>query len=169
MDSTQVRKDLSITGINGKPRVGYQVAELIQAIEEFLGWRNATDAFLVGAGHLGAALLGFDRFPDLGLRIVAAFDTDPAKIGAVIHGKEVLSMEKLPDLAFRMHIHIGVLTVPARAAQESTDILIGSGIRAIWNFTAARLDAPDDCVVENVDLSSSFAVLSARLRTILKE
>ena len=73
----QVRKDLQYTGIIGKPKTGYSVGELIQAIETFLGWNNVNEAFLVGAGNLGTALLGHERFSKFGLRIVAAFDTDP--------------------------------------------------------------------------------------------
>lgn len=129
-DPTQVRKDLSVTGLPGKPKVGYPVKELIAAIEEFLGWNNVSDAFLVGAGNLGAALLGFEGFENHGLNIVAAFDTDPRKVNATIHGKTVLPMDKMFDLAARLHVQIGILTVPAGAAQEVANMLILAGIRA---------------------------------------
>jgi len=115
----QVRKDLQYTGIIGKPKTGYSVRELIQAIETFLGWNNVNEAFLVGVGHLGTALLGHERFTQFGLRIVAAFDTDPAKIGQWIHEKAVLSLDKLADLAPRMSIHLGIITTPAGVAQSS--------------------------------------------------
>lgn len=169
LDSTQVRKDLAITGIIGRPKIGYRVTELVEAIESFLGWRNSNEAFLVGAGNLGSALLGYGGFKRLGLNIVAAFDNSPARIGAEVYGKKVLPLEDLPNLAGRMHVHIGILTVPAEAAQEAADVLIGSGIRAIWNFTAARLDAPREIIVENVELASSLAVLSSRLEAVLKQ
>ena len=168
LDPTQVRKDLAITGIIGRPKVGYQVPELIQSIESFLGWKNVNEAFLVGAGSLGSALLGYDGFEHLGLKITAAFDSHPEKIGKIVHGHEVLSLDQLPSLAARMHVHIGVLTVPAGAAQSVADVLIGSGLRAIWNFTATRLDAPPDTIVENVELASSLAVLSSKLEATLK-
>ncbi len=74
LDPTQVRKDIAATGIVGKPRVGYEIGELIKAIEDFMGWSNVTDAFLAGAGNLGSALLGYEGFADYGLNIVAAFD-----------------------------------------------------------------------------------------------
>jgi len=128
--STQVRKDLALTGIVGKPKVGYSVPDLIGAIQEFLGWNNTTDAFLVGAGSLGSALLGYSGFQEYGLNIVAAFDVDPAKIGEDIHGREVFPLEKLHDLALRMHVLIGVLTVPATAAQDVATFMVLSGIRA---------------------------------------
>ena len=74
--SVQVRKDLAVTGIVGKPKVGYQIPELIVAIETFLGWNNTKDAFLVGAGSLGAALLGYEGFKDFNLNVLAGFDVD---------------------------------------------------------------------------------------------
>ena len=168
LTNTQVRKDLAATGIVGKPKVGYQVPELIDAIEGFLGWDNASDAFLVGAGHLGSALLGYQGFADSGLNILAAFDADPAKIGTTIHGREVFPIEKLYDLRDRMHVHIGVLAVPGPAAQEAANQMVLYGIRAIWNFTPARLDVPDSVIVENVSLLSSLAVLTNRLREALR-
>ena len=161
--TVQVRKDLAITGIVGRPKIGYQVPELVDAIETFLGWKNTRDAFLVGAGSLGSALLGYDGFQESGLNIVAAFDSDPSKIGTRIHDKEVLDWEVFHDLVQRMHVLIGILTVPAHAAQEVTNAMVLAGIRAIWNYTPATLEVPPAIVVEDVRLSSSLATLSSRL------
>jgi redox-sensing transcriptional repressor len=166
--STQVRKDLAVTGIVGKPKVGYSVPELIHAIQEFLGWNNTSDAFLVGAGSLGSALMGYEGFKEYGLNIVAAFDVDPAKIGTVIHGKEVFSLERLHDLALRMHVLIGILTVPPPAAQDAASFMVLSGMRAIWNYTPVKLEVPENVIVEDVKLASSLAVLSSRLAEKLR-
>ena len=87
-------KTCKYTGIIGKPKTGYSVTELIQSIETFLGWNNINEAFLVGVGNLGTALLGHERFSRFGLRIVAAFDTDSAKIGQWIHEKAVLPLDQ---------------------------------------------------------------------------
>lgn len=163
LDPTQVRKDLEITGITGRPRIGYSVPELVAAIEGFLGWNNTRDAFLVGAGSMGAALIGYTAFRDYGLNIVAAFDSDEAKIGRSIRNVEVLPTFKIPELAERMHVHIGIITVPAEAAQDVTDLLIFGGIQAIWNFAPTNINVPEGVIVENVQLSSSLAVLTARL------
>ena len=163
LEAIQVRKDLAVTGIEGKCKVGYQVADLIEAIEEFLGWDNATDAFLVGAGSLGTALMGYEGFAHHGLNIVAAFDVDRAKIGRRIRDKEVLPLHKLPDLAARMHIHMGIITTPAGAAQAVADLMVSAGIRAIWNFAPVPIHVPPPVVVQNEDLSSGLAVLSVRL------
>jgi redox-sensing transcriptional repressor len=166
--SVQVRKDLAMTGIVGRPKVGYHVAELIDAVERFLGWKNATDAFLVGAGGLGSALLGYEGFKQYHLNVLAGFDIDPAKIDTKIHDKEIFALEKLPDLVRRMHVLIGILTVPAGAAQEVADLMVRAGIRAIWNYTPVQLQVPDSVIVEDVKLAASLAVLSSRLAEVLR-
>ena len=167
LDPTQVRKDLEATEIVGKPKVGYPVVDLIGAIETFLGWNNTNEAFIVGAGHLGSALLGYERFKNTGLNIVAAFDTEPARIGTQIRGKEVLPLERLVDLAQRMSIHIGIITVPASAAQKVADLMVEGGIKAIWNFAPVHLRLRDDIIVQNEDLYNSLASLSHRLAKVL--
>lgn len=163
LDPTQVRKDLAATGIVGKPRIGYHLDELMTALENFLGWNNSQEGFLVGVGNLGAALLGYDGFAPRGLKIVAAFDNDPGKIGQTVRGHRILDVQKLPSLARRLNILIGILAVPAPAAPAAAELLVDSGIRAIWNLTPAYLTVPPEIIVENVDLSASLAVLSSRL------
>jgi len=159
----QVRKDLQYTGIVGKPKTGYSVSQLIQAIETFLGWNNVNEAFLEGAGNLGTALLGHERFSKFGLRIVAAFDTDPEKIGQSIHDKAVLPLEKLGELAQQMGIHLGIITAPAEVAQMVADEMVKAGMQAIWNFAPVRLKVPAHIFVHNEDLYSSLASLSWKL------
>jgi redox-sensing transcriptional repressor len=159
----QVRKDLQYTGIIGRPKTGYSVPELIQAIESFLGWNNVNEAFLAGVGNLGTALLGHERFTRFGLEIVAAFDSDPARVGQSVHGKPVLALGKLADLAQRMSIHLGIITTPAEAAQAVADEMVRGGIQAIWNFAPVRLRVPANIIVRTEDLYSSLAALSWKL------
>ena len=166
LDPVQVRKDLSSTGIVGKPRIGFSVPGLIQAIEEYLGWHNTTEAILVGVGHLGTALLGYSGFARHGLRVVAAFDADPAKSGREIAGHPVFAMEKLPNLVRRLHVRICILTVPADQAQGIADILVDAGMTGIWNFTPTTLRVPHGVIVQNEDLACGLAVLSRRLRDV---
>ncbi len=163
LDPIVVRKDLAITGAVGRPRLGFEINEIITAIEEFLGWSNTSDAFLVGAGNLGTALLGYQGFEQHGLRIVAIFDANPKLIGKTIHGKTVLDIKKLPNLAKRMHVQIGILTATASVAQGIADTMIEGGIRGIWNFTPAKLTVPEHVILQREDLASSLAVLSHRL------
>lgn len=163
LDAIQVRKDLALTGITGKPRVGYTIKTLISAIESFLGWDSNNEAFLVGVGHLGTALLGYNGFARFGLHIVAAFDDDPQKVGGEVHGLPIFPLEKMNDLAERLHVKIAIITVPAEAAQAVADQLINVGIVGIWNFTPAFLMVPEGVVVQNEDLASGLAVLSHKL------
>jgi len=160
---TQVRKDLAITGCQGRPKTGHRVDELMAAIEGFLHWDSQSDAFLVGVGSLGTALLRYSGFEKAGARIVAAFDQDPAKAGQRIGETQVLSMEKFSDLARRMHINVGILTVPQEAAQATAEFMVASGIRAIWNFAPVTLELPADIIVENLELFASLALLLRKL------
>lgn len=159
----QVRKDMAYTGIVGKPKVGYKTEELIHAIRSFLGWDRSADAFLVGAGALGTALLGYKGFAERGLAIAAAFDSDPGKQGSIIHGIEVFPLSRMNELAREMKVDIGILTVPAEAAEESAKALIDAGITGIWNFSPAELEVPEGVIIQREDLSAGLAVLSVRM------
>ncbi|WP_037571217.1 redox-sensing transcriptional repressor Rex [Spirochaeta cellobiosiphila] len=160
LEPIQVRKDLSVTGIVGKPRVGYVVLELIDALENFLRWNIVHDAILIGPGNLGSALLGYKAFPKNGLNFVGAFDTNTDKIGKIINGVQVYSMDKLEEEVSGKDIKIAVLTVPNRYAQEAAERLVSLGITALWNFTNVRLRVPENVTVRREDLSSGYAVLS---------
>jgi redox-sensing transcriptional repressor len=163
LDPIQVRKDLSITGIVGKPKLGFEVTELLQSLLNALNWNNKNEAFLVGTGSLGSALLGYKGFKEYGLEIVAAFDNDPKKIGKRINGIKILPVGKLTEMAERMHIHLGIITAPAEAAQEIADMLIEGGVIGIWNFAPVHLKVPANIIVENAQLSQSLAVLTHKL------
>ncbi|MFH0753538.1 MAG: redox-sensing transcriptional repressor Rex [Candidatus Omnitrophota bacterium] len=166
-DPTQVRKDLEATGEVGTARIGFKTTSLVLRIREFLGWNNAHDAFLVGAGNMGKALLGYKDFEKYGLNIVAAFDKDARKVGTRIFDRQVLSLNKLPGLVKRMHVNIGIVTVPAGQAQEVVDLMVSSGIRAIWNFAPAPLRISDGIILENARLTQSLAVLTNNLTRVL--
>jgi redox-sensing transcriptional repressor len=169
LDPTQVRKDLEATGTAGRPRVGFQVIPLIVAIENFLGWNKVNEAFLAGAGNLGSALLGYERLKNYGVHIVAAFDTDPIKIGSEIYGRQVLHIDRLKELASRMHILIGIITVPGDCAQSVADQMVEGGIRAIWNFSPVSLRLPSHIIVQNEELYYSLAALSRNLADSLRK
>lgn len=168
-DPTLVRKDIEVTGAVGTARIGFRVSTLVGRVKTFLGWNNANDAFLVGAGNLGKASLGYKDFDKYGLNIVAAFDDHPRKIGTVIFGKEVLPLSKLPDLVKRMKINIGIVTVPAEYAQGVVDVMVGAGIKAIWNFAPAPLRIPEGVILENARLTQSLAVLTSHLIRVQQE
>lgn len=159
----QVRKDLALASQCGRPKTGYPLDTLIADLEDYLGYNNAQDAFLVGAGRLGRALLCNKQFTDYGLNILAGFDSDPALHGIEVDGKPIFSLQKLPNLAQRMRVTIAVLTVPNEAAQETCNLLCESGFRAIWSFATIPLDVPEHVILQSENLAASFATLSARL------
>jgi redox-sensing transcriptional repressor len=168
LDATQIRKDLESAGIEGRPRVGYVLCDLVDAIEQFLGWKQVHEAFLVGAGSMGSALLGYRKFEQCGLHIVAAFDAAEDKVGRVIHGKRVLPLSQLVELAPKMGVLIGIVTVPAPAAQGVAELMVRGGIRALWNFAPVQLRTPEGVIVHNEDLYCSLASLSQKLAKTLR-
>lgn len=164
LEAIQVRKDLAVTGIIGKPRIGFPVNDLIEAINRFLDWNQVHNAVLVGSGHLGSALMGYAEFPRHGMHIVAAFDPDPEKIGQVTNGVPIFSLDELTDQIRNHQVDMAILTVPSPHAQAVADLLVQCGIKAIWNFTNVKIKVPDDVVVQKEDLSSGYAVLSVKMR-----
>ncbi len=170
LNEVQVRKDLAaMSNSHGKPKAGFIIAELIENMEEALGYNNSDDAVLVGVGSLGRALLGYGGFAECGLNMVAAFDADPTLTGGRICGKPVFPMSKLNDICSRMNIHIGVITVPAAAAQAVCDELVKAGVLAIWNFAPTHLTVPPDILVQSENMAASLALLSNHLRQRLRE
>jgi redox-sensing transcriptional repressor len=163
LESIQVRKDLAITGIFGKPKKGYPIDDLVNAIEHFLGWNSPRDAVLVGVGNLGTALLGYQEFPLHGLNIMAAFDINPGKIGATVRGIKILNAATMDIQVRNLGVKIAILTVPSDSAQETANILTAAGIEAIWNFTNVKLKVPDNVVVQREDLSSGYAMLCVKM------
>lgn len=159
-----IRKDLAVTGVSGQPGVGYKVCDLIDAIRRFLQWQTPAAAILVGAGSLGHALLGYDGFEDYGLKIAAAFDSDPDKIGTEVRGCRIFDIAKLPETVRRMKTEIGIICVPASAAQRVADVMVAAGIRGIWNFANVSLKTPGHVVVQREVIAGGFAVLSVKLR-----
>ncbi len=160
LPSAQIRKDLSFLREFGRPGVGYDVEALAASLEDFLGLANDKEAIVAGAGRLGQALAAYPGFAPYGLRIVALFDTDPDKAGQEVAGRKIYPWEKMPDLVARLHIQMGIITVPAAVAQEVAAAMVGAGIRAIWNFAPVRLLVPEGVWVENEDLATRLATLS---------
>lgn len=168
MGEVQVRKDLAMVSDGGRPKIGYQRECLIEDIEQFLGYDNATDAVLIGAGKLGQALMAYSGFDEYGLNILAAFDVNPA-ITRTDEGKPVYPVEKLVPFCRSHKVLMGIITVPADHAQEVADQLIAGGIKAIWNFAPTHLDVPEHILVQNENMATSLAVLSVHLQAQIKE
>ena len=164
MGEVQVRKDLAVVSKAGKPKIGYPRADLEENISRYLCYDNTTDAILVGAGKLGQALLDYTGFAAYGLNILAAFDVDPATGSS----KPILPMEELEGFCRENNVHMGIITVPARYAQQVCDKMIQCGIKAIWNFAPVHLDVPQSTLVQNENMATSLAVLSMHLQAQMK-
>ena len=169
LTAIQVRKDLASTGVEGRPKVGFSIEELVVAITHSLGWDNAAEALIIGAGNLGSALAAYNGFSAYGLSIAAIFDKDPGKIGKRIGHLTVLPVDTVNQYIKSHRVTIAVLAVPANQAQAAADMLVKCGIRGIWNFAPVNLRVPEDVVMQRTDLAASFAVLSVMLQRKYRE
>ena len=159
-----VKKDFALVSHNpGRPNTGRDIVELIEDLESFLGYNDATSAVLVGVGHLGRAFLNYAGFSEYGIKILAAFDNNPYIIDQKINGIQVFPVDKMENLIPRLNAHIGIISVPENHAQAIADLLVKCGIKTIWNFAPAHLLLPEDIIIQNVNLASSLAVLSHEL------
>jgi len=161
MGEVLVRKDLAFTSAQGRTRVGYNTCELIAALEEYLGCNEIKNAVISGAGGLGSALLSYGGFGNYGIRIVSAFDNNPLKKGSEVSGKPVLGVEEAPEFISRNNVKLAVICVPAKVAQEVTDILVGCNVKSILNFAPAQLTVPEGFNVRNIDVAANLAILSS--------
>ena len=163
LNDVQVRKDLAAVSSSGKPKIRYVTADLISELENFLGYNSPSDALLAGAGKLGRALMSYQGFNAYGLNIVAAFDTDPNLINTQEAGKSILPLSQMKQFCEERRVRIGIITVPAACAQEVCEMMLESGILAIWNFAPVRLNVPDTILVQNENMASSLALLRSHL------
>lgn len=168
MGEVQVRKDLAMVSDGGRPKVGYLRQNLIDDIEQFLGYDNTTDAVIIGAGKLGLALMGYGGFEDYGLNILAAFDAEP-HCNQTDDGKPIYPMSQLESFCHTHKILMGIITVPGAHAQAVCDQLIACGIKAVWNFAPVHLEVPGNILVQNQNMATSLAVLSMHLQAHIKE
>lgn len=152
----QVRRDLMNFHLKGTPQQGYPVEQLLRKLYEHLETQAATKIALLGVGNLGKAILSYFLRRRPNLSIVAAFDTDPEKAGRVYAGSQVYHISQLEKIAARESITVGVITVPAASAQQSADLLVKAGIRAILNFAPTQLQLPREIYLENIDITLSI-------------
>ncbi len=166
----QIRKDLqAVSDEPGRPKKGRDLHKLVDTLENFLGYRENVKAVLIGAGHLGNALLNYPNFKEMGLSIVAAFDNDPEKIGKKVGYKTIYDIKDLSTMLSIIGAKIAIICVPMEYAQNVTDTAIACGVKALWNFAPTHINVPEGVAIENVNLASSLAVLSHRLNEELSK
>ncbi len=161
LGEVQVRKDLSSVSGAGRPKTGYNIGELTHVLEEFLGGRS--NVVIVGAGKLGRALLDYGGFGDYGLNITAAFDTAADDVSHSNSGKLILPADRLEGFCAENNVKIGIITVPAEAAQEVCDRLVSCGIKGIWCFAPSHLNVPEGVEVQYENMALSLAYLNKKI------
>ena len=158
--STQLRKDLTYFGQFGTRGLGYDVEQLSQMISDLLGTTSLQPVILVGVGNLGLALLTYKGFEQEGFEIVAAFDMEANRKRDKSLQTPIYPMERVPEIIEKTGARMAIMAVPASAAQEVANDLIGAGITGILNFAPIVLHVPDEVMVNNVNLAIELENLS---------
>ncbi len=151
VNPAQIRRDLSYFGSFGRRGLGYDVDSLITVISDILGIKNINDIALVGVGQLGMALLGYSGLKEQGFRVAAAFDNDRSKVGKTIGGVKIHGIGDIKHWVEKQKISIGIIAVPADAAQVIADILVESGVKIILNYTPAPVAVPEEIQLHTSD------------------
>jgi redox-sensing transcriptional repressor len=165
VSASQIAKDLSYVDISGKTRVGYDIDELINVLESFLGFTNTHRAVVFGVGSLGAALLSDSGLEQFGLKIIAGFDVNASVVSKQINNITVFHSNEFIGRNESIKAEIGILTVPPGNAQDVSDYMIRGGIKGIWNFTPFRIRVPEGVVLQNTSLYAHLAVMFNRLKS----
>ena len=160
VNSAKLRKDLSHLGSYGIRGVGYDVEYLVYQVSRALGLTQRWPVVIVGAGNLGRALANYGGFLTRGFRIEAVLDTDPARVGRELGGVLVRHASELESVVGSQGVAIGVIAVPASAAQAMCDRLVAAGVTSILNFAPLVLTVPDGVDVRKVDLSIELQILA---------
>jgi len=147
INATQIRRDLSAFGKFGKRGVGYNIDSLLGEIRKILRTQGQHNIALIGAGRLGQAIASSSIFAEHGINIAAVFDKDPEKLGRPVGHVTVSEYGRLPELVRDKNIIVGVLAVPADAAQHAANDLVESGVKIIFNYSEALLETPADVTV----------------------
>jgi redox-sensing transcriptional repressor len=144
INATQIRRDLSAFGKFGKRGVGYRTEALLEEIRQILRTQGQHNIALVGAGRLGSAVTSSPIFAEHGITVSAIFDNDPEKIGMRMGDLVVTSTRDISEICRERNIIVGVIAVPADAAQEVADELVDAGVKIIFNYSEALIDVPAD-------------------------
>ncbi|MGI8926210.1 MAG: redox-sensing transcriptional repressor Rex [Tepidiformaceae bacterium] len=147
----QIRKDLSYFGRFGKQGRGYNVHDLLAKLREILGLDRQWRVCVVGIGRLGQAIVEYGGFGPQGFQIVAAFDADPGMVGRRVGTLAIRDAGEVESFLRTNSVDIGVVAVPAQAAQQVVDRLVNNGIRAILNYAPMPAHVPEDVVIRHID------------------
>ena len=159
VDSATIRRDFSYFGELGKRGYGYDVENLMNFFAKTLNEDELTNVALIGVGNLGSALLKYKFHQSNSIRVSCAFDVNEDIVGRIVDGIPVYPMEDMMEQIRVQQIEVAILTIPTRKAQEVVNKLAEAGVKGILNFTAARLVAPPEVLIQNVDLTNELQTL----------
>lgn len=161
----QIRKDLSYFGRFGKQGRGYNVRQLLEELRRILGLNRQWKMVLVGAGRLGRAILGYEGFAPQGFKIMEAFDSDPRTVGTQVDGLVIKDIKDLEKTLRENPVDVGIVAVPAEAAQEVIDRLVKCGVRAILNYAPVAAHVPRDVQIKRIDPVLALQGMTYYLKT----
>lgn len=155
LGEVQVRKDLSAIAGAGRPKIGFEVADLISSLKKYIGSDNPEAAVVVGAGRLGSAILNYRGFTSFGIEVIAAFDRKSSEKG----DSHIMPLTEMKSYCTARNIDIAILTVSDEACQEVCNMMVDAGISKILNFTQVRPTVPSGVIVEQINIALSLAAL----------
>lgn len=151
ISAAQIRKDISQFGEFGKQGTGYRISFLIDKLREILKIDGIWDVVIVGAGDMGHALARYQGFVNRGFRVLMVFDNDQAKVGQQVGEFVIKDISEMIENIQAAGVQVAMLTVPATAAQETAEMLVKAGVKAILNYAPISLNVPEDVRVQHID------------------
>ena len=158
-----VRKDFSMFDLTGQKRGGYQLAVLLEKLNVILGKDKKQKIIIVGCGKMGKALMNYNGFPRVGIRVTAGFDSEPSLL-APDAPIPILHVGKMKEYIAKNDIKLAVLTVPEPSAPSILDSLIKADIRGVVNFAPISLRGSDTCIIHNINIEQEFEKLFYRIQ-----
>lgn len=168
LTSSTVRQDLSHLDFSGTSKRGYETLGLQRVLAKVLGADTTWRMVVVGAGNLGRALALHEEFARRGFSIRGIFDSDPQKVGTQVGGLTVQGMRALPPVVVKNKVDIGVIAVPALAAQGAADLLVASGVRGLLNLAQTHIIAPRHVAVVDTRVIASLQELAYTISTMAR-
>lgn len=165
----QVRRDMMLLGISGNFRNGYDVNDILGAINTTLPLPQTQKATIIGMGHIGRALLyHISSNPDCPTRIPCTFDINPKIINRPIREIPCYDISKAIDIIQKNNIKIAIITLISDDIQFVVDTIINAGIKSIVNFTGGPLRTSAEVYFKEFDIRTTLEEISYFMTDDLK-
>ena len=154
--AAQIRRDLSYFGRFGKQGKGYDIGFLADTIGKILQLDRQWDVALAGFGNLGRAIAQYRGFIPSSFKVVAIFDRNEDHVGQQIDGITIQRPDRITDEIARLGIKLGIIAVPATAAQLVADQMVAGGVQALLNYAPVVLKVPANVTIREIDPVSAM-------------